>query len=218
MPLAVLLLGIAIGLLGLGIDLQVILASVARQRTLPDALVYYWTFFTHVSNAGLVLIYLAELTRWRGLGWFRRPVTKALWAANITLVMVFYHVMLAPYLSFEGAMLLANTLLHYVAPLLYLAWWALGTGHGVLRLRDIPVMLVPGLLYLAWALGRGAVVGEYPYDILDVTAHGYSGVAVGAGIIVVAVALFCLLMVGVDRLLGRRIGPLARRDRAPDPR
>ena len=209
------LVGIAVGIAGLAIDLWVILDGEAGSgRSLAATLIYFWTFFTHVGNAGVLLVYLATLTRWGWLGWFRQPVTQASWAGNIALVMVFFHFMLAPYFHFEGPILVANDLLHYVAPLIYLLWWAVFTRHGSLRYGDVPLMLVPGLVYLAWALGRGAVVGEYPYDILDVNAHGYGGVAVGAGIVILAVAAFCLVLVTVDRVMGRGIS-VGRRPAAP---
>ena len=42
-------------------------------------------------------------------------------AGMIALVMVFFHFMLAPYYTFTGGLLVANYLLHYVAPIIFLA-------------------------------------------------------------------------------------------------
>jgi len=121
----------------------------------------------------------------------------------ILLVMIYYHVALAPLYTFEGAMLVSTITLHYVAPIYYLVWWALFVPHGRLRFAEIGWMLVPGLAYLAWALLRGALVGEYPYDILDADKFGYATVAVGVGALCAAVLVFCAIMVGADRLLTR---------------
>ncbi len=205
------LLGLLIGVTGLGIDYWLIVPPItAVSATNPvargylDAFVYFWTFFTHLTNLGLVLVYLADLGGGLPLGWFRTPRTKALLAGYATLVMAFYHFLLAPYYTFEGGLLVATILLHYVAPLAYLGWWVAFAGHGGLRLRDIPLMMVPGLVYVVWVLLRGAIVGEYPYDILDAGKNGYGGVAVGVGTMLVAVGLFCILMVLVDKRLGRR--------------
>jgi hypothetical protein len=204
-------LALLVGLVGLGIDAWIIFPSLMsatpaqpEPRSFVDAFIYFWTYLTHLSNLGLVLVYLAELTGWRGLGWFRRPQTQAMLAGFITLVMVFYHVMLAPYLAMEGALGLASNLLHYAAPLAFLGWWALFAPHGSLRWRDLPSMLLPGLLYVAWVLVRGLWAREYPYAILDPTTSGYAGVAIGVGIILVAVSLLCALLIGLDGLLGRR--------------
>ena len=82
--------------------------------------------------------------------------------------------------------------------------------HGELRWRDLPVMLAPGLAYVVYVLGRGALVGEYPYTILDPgfaiggVPQGYLGVGIGVVILVVMVAIFDLLLVTLDGLLARR--------------
>lgn len=212
------LIGLLVGVVGLGLDLYVILPTtmVVTEanpvgRGFLDTQVYFWTFFTHLTNLMLVLIYLAELTRARALAWFRNSTFRASMAANITLVMVFFHFMLAPYYTFTGALAVANILLHYIAPILYLIWWVAFAGHGRLRFASIPLMLLFGLVYVAWVLLRGAITGEYPYGILDPTlelpgggVNGYGGVAIGTGIIIGAVALFCVLIVLVDKMLARR--------------
>lgn len=201
------LLGILIGFAGLSINFAILMPAVMTvsetnpvARSLPDALINFWTYFTHLANLGLVPVYLAALTGWRWLAWFARPQTRAAMAGYILLVMLYYHFMLSPFYQFEGPLLIATIILHYVAPIYYLAWWALFTPHGSLRFADIPVMLVPGLIYVAWALGRGALIGEYPYDILDAGKNGYLAVAIGVAILVAAVTVFCALVVSADKL------------------
>ncbi len=201
-------LGIVVGLAGLAIDYWVIAGTggvpAGREpRSTLDMFVYFWSFFTHVTNMLLVLVYVAYLTGWRGLKWLGGPVGRASMAGNIALVMAFFHFMLAPLYTFTGGLLVANYLLHYVAPIIYLLWWLLLVPHGGLRFSDIPKMLVIGLVYLAFALVRGAMVGEYPYAIIDVGEAGYGGVAIGAGILVGAVAVFCAVLVLIDRMLSR---------------
>jgi len=125
-------------------------------------------------------------------------------AAFIALVMLFYHFMLAPYLNMQGPLLFASYLLHYVAPVLYLLWWIFGLPHGRLGWRRIPLMLIPGVIYVAAVLLRGAVVNEYPYDILDAGKNGYGGVAIGVLALLVGVSILSAILVGADRLLARR--------------
>lgn len=201
---------IVVGLVGLGINFQLIMAGMssvtetgAPPRGPVGTFVYFWSFFTHLTNLWLLLCYVSELTGWKWLSWLRHPVGRASMAGSITLVMVFYHFMLAPNYHFEGGLLVSNILMHYVSPIMYLVWWAVLSSHGTLRLRHVPLMLLPGIGYLAYALIRGAIVGEYPYDIINVTKAGYGGVAIGAAILIVLVAIFCALLVGLDRLLAR---------------
>jgi hypothetical protein len=205
---------ILVGSIGLALDAWEIFPSVmvvsetnAVARSLPDALIYFWTYFTHLTNLWLILTYVSVLSGWGWLGWFRWPVIMASAAAFITLVMLYYHFMLAPTLTLTGALEVATYLLHYVAPILYLAWWALFAPHGTLLFRHIPLMLLPGIGYVAWALLRGAVVHEYPYDILDAGKFGYGTVAIGVGVLVLAVAVFSFVIVVVDRWLSRRTQP-----------
>jgi hypothetical protein len=206
--------GIAAGVTGLALDGWSIFPSVMSvsatnpvARSLPDAIIYFWTFFTHLTNLWLLATYAAVLTDWSWLGWFRRPVTVASAAAFITLVTLYYHFMLAPYLDMQGALLVATILLHYVAPLIFLAWWALFAPHGTLRWNSIPLMLLPGIGYVAWALLRGAIVNEYPYDILNAGRFGYGAVAISVGVLLVAVSVFSAILVLADGWLARRREP-----------
>lgn len=202
--------GIIIGLLGLGIDFWIIMGSPGadvdgnpRDRSLIGQFVYFWTFFTHLTNLGLVLFYLAELTGLQWLSALRLPRWRASMAGMIALVMVFFHFMLAPYYTFTGGLLVANYLLHYIAPIVFLLWW-LTMPHGSLLYRDIPWMVVPGLAYVVVVLIRGAIVNDYPYAILDAAKAGYGGVAIAVLVILAAVAAFCTVLVFIDQLLGRR--------------
>lgn len=206
--------GVSAGVVGLAIDgweifPSVMTASATNEvaRSFPDAFIYFWTYFTHLTNLWLLLTYASVLTGWSWLGWFRRPVIMASAAAFITLVMLYYHFMLAPTLKLEGALGVATWLLHYVAPILYLLWWALFAPHGVLRFKQIGLMLLPGIGYVAWVLLRGAIVHEYPYDILDAGKFGYGGVAIGVAVLLVAVSIFSVIIVWGDRLLAQRGKP-----------
>ncbi len=208
------LLAIMIGLVGLALDFYVIagVMGAPQNRSLLSFLVYYWSFLTNLSNTVLLLVYIADLSGARWLGWFRDPVTKAGMAGIMMLVMFFYQFMLAPYLpELPQAIEISNILLHYVTPVLFLAWWAVWSSHGTLRYRDVPLMLVPGLAYVAYVELRGPLAGEYPYTILDPgyappggTAAGPLTVAISVGVLVVLVAIFDLLLVFIDGLIARR--------------
>lgn len=211
------LLAIVIGAIGLILDFYVIAGVMGppQNRSVLSFLVYYWSFLTNLSNTVLVLIYVADLSGVRWLGWFRDPVFKSGMAGIMMLVMFFYHFMLAPYLpELPQAIEISNVLLHYVTPVLFLAWWAVWPPHGTLRYRDVPLMLVPGLAYVAYIELRGPLAGEYPYTILDPgyappggTAGGPLTVAISVGVLVMLVAIFDLLLVFVDGLLARRRKP-----------
>ena len=212
--LALALLAIVIGAIGLALDFYVIAGVMGppQNRPLWNFLVYYWSFLTNLSNTALILVYAAELSGARWLGWFRDPVTKGGMAGIMMLVMFFYHFMLAPYLpDLPQAIEISNVLLHYVTPVLFLIWWLALPAHGTLRYRDVPLMLLPGLAYVLYIELRGPLAGEYSYTILDPgyappggTAAGPLTVAISVGVLVVLVAIFDLLLVFIDGLIARR--------------
>lgn len=211
------MIAIAVGVVGLLLNMSVIAGVMGPPQNRPfwNFLIYYWSFLTNLSNTVLLLIYAADLTGARWLGWFRDPVTKAGMAGIMMLVMFFYHFMLAPTLpDMPDAIEISNVLLHYVTPILFLAWWTAFTPHGGLRFRDLPLMLTPGLLYVVYIEVRGLLANEYPYKILDPTGFepgdllgGPLTVAISVGVLVALVAAFDLALILLDRLLARRTQP-----------
>lgn len=171
--------------------------------SLPGALVFYFAFFTILTNLALVLIYASELWPRAWLGWFRQPVTRGMMAAAISLVMIFYHVVLAETWDPQGLGLVCDVALHYVTPIFYLLWWLLLARHGRLLWSDIPTMLLPPTIYLIYAMIRGALVGEYPYPILEANRIGYGMVAINVVVILIGLTALCAIVVGIDRLLAR---------------
>jgi hypothetical protein len=211
------LIAIAIGVVGLALNMSVIAGVMGPPQNRPfwNFLIYYWSFLTNLSNTALLLIYIADLTGARWLGWFRDPVTKGGMAGIMMLVMFFYHFMLGPNLpDLPLAIDISNVLLHYVTPILFLAWWTAFSPHGALRYRDLPLMLTPGLLYVVYIEVRGLIAKEYPYTILDPgfalpgqPPGGPLTVAISVGVLVALVAAFDLLLVFIDGLLARRRQP-----------
>lgn len=199
------ILGLVIGAAALALQFYLTMQlRLAKGDNLLAALWFLFTFFTILTNGMLVLIYLSELSGARWLGWWRAPPTRAMMAGIMAVVTVFYHVMLAGLWQPTGLQLVADIVLHYVAPLFFIAWWLLFQPHGQLNWRDIPSMTVFPLAYLAWAMLRGAIVGEYPYPILEANTLGYGQVAINCLIMFVAFVALFAVAVGVDRLLGRR--------------
>ncbi len=171
--------------------------------TLIGAVIFFFTFFTILTNLMLVLIYAAELWPREALSWWRSPVTRGMMGAVMLLVMGFYHVMLRSIWEPQGLMLLCDVALHYVAPIFYAAWWVLFMRHGRLKFGHVPAMLLPPTIYLVWAMLRGAIVGEYPYPILEANRIGYGAVAVNVLVVLVVLTALCALVVAIDRALTR---------------
>jgi hypothetical protein len=202
---AVALIGFLIGLVAVILQFAIsVPAYMADGRSLPDALLTIFSFYTILSNIALVLVYLSDLTDVSWLAAFRSPVTRAMMVAIITLVMGFYHILLAGLWAPEGLFKLADTLLHYVAPILYIVWWLAFGRRGALKWDHVPAMLFPTLIYFVYTMGRGAVSHEYPYPVLDVGTLGFGHVLLNALAVCIGLAILCLLVVLADKLHPRK--------------
>jgi hypothetical protein len=171
---------------------------------LLDTLVWFWTYLTHLVTVCLALIYLAGVTEWRALDWFRRPSVQTGALAYILVVAVYYVVMIEPAYPGVGISAVATWLLHKIGPAMFLIWWAYTVPHGQLKYRQVGLMILPAVPYAAWVLIRGAIVNDYPYAIFDPANGGYGPVALGLALVVLAMVAVAMLFVFIDGLLAPR--------------
>ena len=200
--------GFAIGLVALVLQMSLTVpASMETGRSLVASIVYFFSFFTILTNILMVLIYLGALVRGRRwLAFFRKPHTRATAAATITLVGGFYHFVLAGLWHPDGLFAFCDVLLHYVTPAIYLVWFAVWNRTGTLKLPAALTMLAYPFLYLAYVLVRGSVAGEYPYAVLNAGAYGYGQVAMNAAGLLALLLVFNTIAIAIDRslLAGKR--------------
>jgi hypothetical protein len=196
--------GLAVGLAALVLQFSLsIPLRIGNGDSLIGALVYFFIFFTILTNIMLVLIYASELWPREALRWWRSPVTRGMMAAAMILVGVFYHFFLAGTWNPQGLFKVADISLHYVTPIFYLAWWVLFAWHGKLKFADLPIMLVPPAIWLILAMIRGAVVTEYPYPILEAHVLGYVQVTINIAVVLAALTVLCAIVVALDKALTR---------------
>lgn len=198
-PLAIL--GLVIGLFALVLQFAIsIPASMEAGRSFVMSVVFYFSYFTILTNIVLVLVYASELFgRAAWLAVFRQPIWRATAAAAITLVGTFYHIVLAPLWRPEGLFLVCDVLLHYVTPTLYVIWFAAFNRTATLSFARIPLMLVVPFLYLVYVMIRGAIIGEYPYAVFDAADLGYGQVAINAIGLVVILSILNAVAIAIDR-------------------
>lgn len=195
-----LIVGVAALLLQFGLTLWL---RIDKGDSIFGAVIFFFTFFTILTNLTLVLIYVSELWPREGLRWFRSPVTRGMMAAAIALVGLFYHFILAESWDPQGLALVCDVALHYATPVIYVLWWVLFMRHGLLKFGDVPAMLLPPTVYLIYAMARGAVVNEYPYPILEANRLGYLAVALNVLMVLVGLTVLCAIVVAIDRALTR---------------
>jgi len=165
----------------------------------------YFTIWSNVLVAVVVTVLVA-----RPALFVRTDRVGAIWRAlrldTVLMIIVtglVYNLLLATG-TLTGWPLVSTTFLHVVTPILTTVVWLVAGPRGLFGVRTIAGALVVPVVYLVWALARGAVIGAYPYPFLDVAVKGYpSVVAFVAGLLVFAVLLALLLWavdVGLRRL------------------
>ncbi len=109
----------------------------------------------------------------------------------------------------EGWDFWSNGIQHTWGPILVFLVFVISGPRGWISSSTIFAALILPILWLAYALIRGSVIGAYPYDFLDVNANGMASVlAFVAQIVVFAIILGYLLLL-IDKLM-RKFFPNSR--------
>ncbi len=101
----------------------------------------------------------------------------------------------------EGWDFWSNGIAHMWGPILTVLVFVIAGPRGWISTSAIFAALILPILWLGYALIRGSIIGAYPYDFLDVNAHGMASVlGFVAQIVVFAIILGYLLML-IDWLM-----------------
>jgi hypothetical protein len=162
------------------------------------------SYFTVWSN---IVVALSATLLWRDptddRTWRRVLRLDALLMILVTFLV--YQLVLAPGIDVKGWSNLTDPMLHLITPLLTLGVWLVWGPRGWLTGRVVPLSLILPAVWIAWSLGRGAVVDAYPYGFINVVDLGYATVARNlVAVLVLALVLSTLLWL-LDRVLTRRL-------------
>jgi len=154
----------------------------------------YFTVLTNLLVCVSLTLSLAAPSSTAGR-WCSRPSTVAGIATSITFVGLSYHFLLRHTWNPQGTRLIADVLLHYVVPALYvLYWWFTASKAKLGWMYPVAWSIYP-TLYLVYALIRGSIIGSYPYPFIDAAALGYGRTMRNAlGLLFVFIALGCLFV------------------------
>lgn len=185
-------------------------ASLANGMGVLGTLVFYFSFFTVLTNILVAMSLTAAVMRSRSgvWGFFSRPDVNTAAATNIVVVGISYTLLLQHLWDPQGPQLVADVLLHHVMPVFFVVFWWVAVERAHARLANVARWTIYPLSYFVYAMVRGAISGVYPYPFIDASQLGYPrafGNALGVLIGFVAVAL---TLVAVDRLKGdAALGP-----------
>lgn len=174
----------------------------ANGKGVIDSLVFYFSFFTILTNILVALALTLPLLRARSrfAEFFSRPTVNTGIAASIVNVCLGYNLLLRHVWDPQGMQFVADELLHDVMPLLFLLYWWLAVPKGLLRWADVLRWTLYPLLYAVYALLRGALSGLYPYPFIDAGQLDYARVFLNATGLLLAFVVIALLLIAVGRV------------------
>ena len=191
-----------------GLAVQQYLIFYSRWSTgasLLGGLVNFFSFFTVLTNT-LVVVVLSYAVVHRDSAakrFFLAPRVSSAIAVSIVLVSLAYNLLLRHLWQPQGFQFIADELLHDVMPLLFVVYWWRCVPKGVLRFKHIGLWVLYPLVYFAYVLLRGDMLGQYQYPFIDVGTLGYPQVFMNAGGILTGFVLIALAVVGLDKVLTR---------------
>lgn len=175
----------------------------------PDGLAGAWSrmadtvsYFTEWSN---VVVAISLFLLWRNPSddSYWRRVLRLDSLLMITVTAIVYAVLLAPTEVVTGWSRLTNPWQHIVVPavtvLVFLVWGP----RGWFNWRVVLGSLLLPIAWILWMLGRGLVVGAYPYAFVDPLTHGYGAAFATIGQILVFGVIVALVYWGIDAALVR---------------
>ena len=193
-----------VGLVALGLQYALMIGT--DPGRIAALTLNFFSFFTILTNllvaVALTLPVIAPGTRmgrWASSEGVRAGVT--MYAVVVGLV---YHFLLHATWNPQGWSYVANISLHYVMPAAILIDWLAFTPNGRLRWIDAAKWLAFPLLYGGWTLLHGAISGWYPYWFIDAATLGLGRTLLNFGALLVFFGLVGLIVVAIDRTLGRR--------------
>lgn len=188
-----------------GVLLQLYLSvhsAIENGKGVVGGLVSYFGYFTIVTNLlvciSLTMPLLAPASS-AGRFFARSDVTAGV-ATSIVFVGLAYHLLLRNVWNPQGLNLIADDLLHYVTPILFLAYWWFYFPKGALRWSYPLIWGLYPAAYLIYALIRGSIIGSYPYGFLDPSAIGYQRTMINAVGLLVAFIVIGLIFTALGRV------------------
>ena len=195
-----------LGWAGLGIQLYLIfIARLSVDASLLGGLVSFFSYFTVLTNTLVATVLTCAVTPRESAArrWFLQPWVSSGVTVSIVVVGLAYSLLLRHLWHPEGWQFIADELLHDVMPLVFLGYWWFCVPKGTLRLWHLPVWLIYPLVYFAYALLRGNLLGAYAYPFIDVAVLGYPQVFINAGGILAGFVGIGLAMIGLDHWRSR---------------
>jgi hypothetical protein len=177
----------------------------ARGLSVSDAFIRFFSYFTILTNSFIAVdctvLLITGKSRWSESA--AHASLEGCLAVSIFFVSMGYTILLRHLLHLVGVPLLANSLLHYAVPSLFLLFWFLFAPAHKLTWKHSGWWVLYPLAYFIYALVQGWRTGLYPYPFIDARHIGYSQTLINGGILLVLFWMGGVAFVALLRALHR---------------
>lgn len=152
----------------------------------------FFSFMTILTNTLVAITYIIPVIvpSKKAGRFFANSNTQSAVLVYILIVCIGYHFLLANIWNPQGLQKVVDISLHYLVPLIYLAFWLKFVKKTAIPYSNIYKWLIYPFLYLIYAISRGLITSDYPYPFLDFSKHPVSRVLT---IIVVLMAGYIII-------------------------
>jgi hypothetical protein len=166
--------------------------------------VNFLSYFTILANSAAAIAMLMPLIAPdSGVGRFlSKPSVRTAIAGYLIVVGVTYVLFLRHVGDDHGLERVADQLMHYVTPVLFIIDWLAFVPKGHLPWTMIGTSLVLPVVYGIWTVARGVVANWYPYPFVDMRSLGYQRGLLNMASFLVVFIIVALTLVVVDRTMG----------------
>lgn len=162
----------------------------------------YNTILTNIFVAlALTLPWLAPQSAFGQF--FSRPTVRTAITTYMIIVMAVVYFILRHLTKLEGWDLVADVILHYVMPVLFVIDWLFLVPKETLKPKDTFGWLTYPIVYIAWTFIHGAYSGFYPYPFLNSGELGHARVLLNESGLLAIFLILGLVLVGGGRLFGQ---------------
>jgi hypothetical protein len=166
----------------------------------------FFSYFTIQSNLIAVAAFLVSVAWWRTAPMPTWELVRGASVLHMTITFVVFAVLLSG-TDVDTAIPWVDTVLHRVMPLAVIADWLIDPPRHHIPFRSSLRWTTFPLLWLAYTMVRGVVLGWYPYPFLDPAYGRYASVAVYVVAILVFGIVLCALIAWVGNAVGARRSP-----------
>jgi hypothetical protein len=185
-------------LIGLAVQFH---ASLDRLGAIAETTWIVLRYFTIIANLLVAAVFTGIAA---GRVNFAAPSLLGGLTLAMLLVGVVYGLLLDGLLELSDGDKLADLVLHKITPVLVPIWWLAFAPKGLLNSHDPWRWTILPVIYLAYALARGALEGVYAYPFMDVEKIGWLRTEANALLLGVGFLAAGYALVWLDKLIGGR--------------